>query len=449
MPSLPKTTAAPRVVIVGPWWRPLPPVRDGAPEWVIEHTVRRLRTLRPLMVSPWHPDVAAAEFDRARYHFVRPGLLGRVARVLPYRVSRGLWGTSDPHAIPYVHGLGRVLRRLRPDVVVTHVLPGLALAARSACPRARVIHYSHTYDLHEARPAEWRRLAGALDGLVTVCEAGLRALQAKHGELPFPSRVILNGVDLEALHPRNVRVWRAKARAELGLGGGPVFVFCGRLHPRKGADLLLHAFRAVREAIPDAQLLLVGASTHMGGSDADPHTRDLIESARACGQDAVRFAGYVPSPRLGQVLAAADVGVLPSVEPEGMPLSILEFASCGLPVAAADVGGVGEVIRDGVEGFLLSPERLRSELGSALLSLARDETLRERMGRAARRRVELEFGWDRVAADFERMLLDFQTVWMGEPDVRDHGRLHLPAGSPRAPGGGRFHDGADAPARPG
>ncbi|MGV3724635.1 MAG: glycosyltransferase family 4 protein [Actinomycetota bacterium] len=447
MISPPPSSAMPRVVIVGPWWRPLPPVRDGAPEWVIEHTVRRLRTLRPLMVSPWHPDVTTVKTDPSRYHYVRPGLLGRVAHRLPYRVSRRLWGTSDPHAIPYVHGLGRVLRRLRPEVVVTHVLPGLALAARSACPEARVIHYSHTYDLHEARPAEWRSLTEALDGLVTVCDASLRALQEKHGELPFPARVILNGVDLEALHPDKLRGWRAAARAELGLGKGPVFAFCGRLHPRKGADLLLNAFRSVREAAPDAQLLLIGASTHMGGSDADPHTRDLIASARACGQDAVRFAGYVPSPRLGRVLAAADIGVLPSVEPEGMPLSILEFAACGLPVVASDVGGVGEVIRDGIEGLLLPPDRLAAGLDRALLSLARDSSLRERMGHAARRRAELEFGWDRVAADFERMLQDFQTVWTGVPNVRDRGRLHLSAGSSRAPGGRRLHDGADAPAR--
>lgn len=402
-----------RVVIVGSWWRPLPPVRDGAPEWVIEHTVRRLRHLRPYLVSPWHPDLEHAKFDGERYLHVRPGLVGRIAPRLPYRLCRRLWGTNDRQAVPYVHGLGRTLRGLRPEVIVTHVLPGLAIAARKACPDARVIHYSHTYDLHDTPEAAWRRLAASLDGLVTVCDAALAAVTRRFGPLPFPARSILNGVDVEALHPRNVARWRVEVRRELGLGNGPVFVFCGRLHPRKGADHLLRAFRIVRETVPDAQLLLVGASTHMGGSDADPHTRELLASAQSCGQDAVRFAGYVPSPRLGRVLAAADVGVLPSVEPEGMPLSILEFAACGMPVVASDVGGVREVIRHGAEGFLLLPAEIPTRLAEPLAQLAGDPELRQRLGSAARARAEARFKWDRVAADFEEMLRDFQATWAG------------------------------------
>lgn len=400
----------PRLAIVGPWWRPLPPIRDGAPEWVIEHTVRRLSRLEPVLLSPWHSDLEHAQYDRARYRHSRPRPWERVAARLPFRITRALWGTSDPGGVLYVQGLRRLLRQLRPEVVVTHVMTPLAGVVRRTLPRARVVHYSHTNDLHAMPDEEWRRFVRSIDGLVTVCGAALHRLEERWGPLPIPARVIRNGVDLEGLNPGCRTRWRDEVRAELGLGPGPVAAFCGRLHPRKGADHLLRAFVDVRKAVPDAQLLVIGASTHMG-SDPDPYTQSLVRMAEASGGEAIRFSGYVPAPRLGRTLAACDVGVLPSVEQEGMPLSILEFAACGMPVVASRVGGVPEVIRDGSEGILLNPDRLGADLAPALVRVMGNPDLRSRLGQAARARVEAEFGWDRVARDFERAIADFTTHW--------------------------------------
>lgn len=400
----------PRLAIVGPWWRPLPPVRDGAPEWVIEHTARRLTRLRPLLLSPWHPALVDTDYDRSRYYHARPLAWERLAARLPYRITRALWGTSDPGGVVYVQGLRRLLRRLRPDVVVTHVLPPLAGVARRALPRARIIHYSHTNDLQEMPDAEWSEFSRAIDGLMTVCDAALQGLRQRRRNLPFPARTVRNGVDLQALTPENRRRWRAEVRQELGLAAGPVAVFCGRLHRRKGAEHLLRAFRAVRDTIADAQLLVVGASTHMG-SDPDPYTRGLADLARECGAGAVRFSGYVPAPALGRTLSAGDVGVLPSIEQEGMPLSILEFAACGLPVVASRVGGVPEAIRDGSEGILIEPGRIDADLAPALIRLMGNSDLRSRLGCAARARAEAEFGWERVARDFEQAIADFTSLW--------------------------------------
>jgi spore coat protein SA len=415
---------------------------------VIEHTVRNLRLLRPLVVSPWHPALREASYDRERYRHVRPTALERTLARLPFRLVKRCFGTSERSGVLYVQGLGRVLRRLNPDVIVPHVLPVLSLVARRAVPRARIVHYSHTNDLQDMPPEEWRRFVAAIDGLVTVSRASLASVVDRQGAPQKPTRVILNGVDLEALHPRNRERWRREVRAELGLGSGPVAVFCGRLHPRKGAGELLRAFARLRADVPDAQLLVVGASTHMAAG-ADPYTRELHGLADACGAGAVRFSGYVPAPQLGRVLAAADVGVLPSVEQEGMPLSILEFAACGMPVVASSVGGVGEVIRDGREGFLIPPDRVDTDLLAPLSALMKDANLRHTLGAAARRRVEEGFGWERVAADFERMIEDFAESWSRQADVRHSGSVYPRARGGPAPWGGGRDDRADAPPRTG
>lgn len=399
-----------KVAIIGPWWRPLPPIRDGAPEWVIEHTVRRLPRLRPLVLSPWHPDLLQADYDHTRYVHARNRPWERLAPRLPFRVTRRLWGTSDPNGVLYVQALRRLLHRVRPDIAVVHVLPPLSMLVRECLPRARVIHYSHTNDLQEMPDAEWKRFRRSIDGLITVCDTALHSLVERRGPLPFPARAVLNGADLEALHPANRERWRSEVRRELGLGNGPVAVFCGRLQRRKGADHLLRAFARARKSVPDAQLLVVGASTHMG-SDPDPFTRTLQDLASECGPGAVRFSGYIPAPQLGRVLSAGDVGVLPSVEQEGLPLSILEFAACGMPVIASRVGGVSEVIRDGREGILIEAARVPDDLAPALTRLLGDTGLRSGLGRAARSRMEAGFGWERVARDFEGALADFTAQW--------------------------------------
>ncbi len=395
--------SGPRVVIVGAWWRPLPPILDGAPAWVVEHTVRRLERYHPVMISPWYPELEHAKFDRERYLHVRPAPLDRACARLPHRIIKPWFGTGEQVGVEYMPGVGRLLRRLRPDVVVAHALPALASVARRAAPGARVVFYEHTNHLKDRTKAEWRKLMADADALAAVARVSISQAEDRHGRMPIPGYVIPNGVDLQAFHPDHRQRWRQEVRRELGLGAGPVLVFCGRLQPRKGADHLLNAFTKVRRVVPDAQLLVIGASTHMA-TEPDPYVRRLHELAERCGEGAVRFSGYVPSPQLGRVLSAGDLGVFPAVQEEGMPLTVLEYAASGMPQVASSVGGVPEVLRHETEALLVSPERMGEDLERALVRLLTDRALCEQLGRAARARAEGCFGWERVARDFERML---------------------------------------------
>ena len=391
------------VVICAPWWRPMPPIRDGAPEWVIEHTVRRLVSLRPVVLSPWHPALEEITFDEHVYRHVRPDVVGGAAAHLPYRFRKRLFGTGDPKGVAYIHGLTRHLRTLRPHIVIAHAIPRLAIEIRRALPTARLVYYDHTNLLKDMSQREWIELVGSIDCLITVCETALHSVVDVHGPLAVPARAILNGVDLDDFSPRGMESQTA-VRMRLGLGDGPVVVYCGRLTPRKGVEQLLDAFSRVRREIQDAQLLIVGAATHMS-TDLGDYGEGLVRLATICGENAVRFAGYVPSTALSEILSAADVGVLPSVAEEGLPLAILEFAASGLPVLATDVGGAREVIRDDVEGYVLSRANLTSSLYDRLLAVMGDASLRKRLGESARARVEANFSWNRVAQEFE------ETVW--------------------------------------
>lgn len=390
-------------MIVGAWWRPLPPILDGAPAWVVEHTLRRLRRYDPVTLSPYYSELEQAEFDRERYLHVRSTRLDRAVARLPHRIVKPWFGTGERVGLEYIPGVGRWLKQLKPDVIVAHALPSLAWVARRSAPQAKVVFYEHTNHLQDRTPAEWKRLMASADHLIAVSRKTIDCAEARHSRIPIPAHVIPNGVDLQAFHPGNRERWRREVRQELGLGEGPVAVFCGRIQPRKGADHLLHAFKQIRRRIPSAQLLVIGASTHMA-TEPDPYVRKLHALAEDCGEGAVRFSGYVPSPKLGRILAAGDVGVFPAVQEEGMPLTVLEYAASGMAQVASTVGGIPEVLRHERDALLLPPDRMGQDLEGLLTRVLSDPALSFRMGHAARARVEAEFGWERVARDFERVL---------------------------------------------
>ena len=156
---------------------------------------------------------------------------------------------------------------------------------------------------------------------------------------------------------------------------------------QKGVDVLLRAFA----------LLPKGSRLRLAGTG--PQQDEYRRLASELGLDGVEFLGAVERKRLPSLLGEAHVFVLPS-RYENLPLGILEAMACARPVVATRVGGVGEMVEDGVEGLLV-PAGDPDALARALGRLSGDAPLRRRMGEAGRARVLARFTWDAVAAETE------------------------------------------------
>jgi D-inositol-3-phosphate glycosyltransferase len=142
---------------------------------------------------------------------------------------------------------------------------------------------------------------------------------------------------------------RAAARRRIGLTGGPVVLFVGRLQPLKGADLAVRALAEVRAR--NAQLVIVGGPSGPDGANEVTALHALV--AQLGLDQRVHFVAPQPHEQLVEYYRAADVCVVPS-HTESFGLVALEAAACGTPVVAADVGGLRLLVDDGVTGFLIA-----------------------------------------------------------------------------------------------
>ena len=210
--------------------------------------------------------------------------------------------------------------------------------------------------------------------------------------------VIPNGVDTRKFNPG---VNGDPVRERYGLRG-KVVLFVGALtrwHGYKGLDVLLKAFRTVKDRLGDARLVVVG----------DGPMRDVYEGlAREYGLgSSVTFAGYADDSTLPLYYAACDLLVLPSKDSsEGFGLVLLEAMASGKPVIGSRVGGVVEVIEDARAGLLAAPGDPQSLAGS-IIALCEDGKARQRMGEEGRRFAE-EHDWSRVAGSVERVYREVQ-----------------------------------------
>jgi glycosyltransferase involved in cell wall biosynthesis len=301
---------------------------------------------------------------------------------LPVPQLRQLWALDALSVV-----LGQPARPI--DVVHAHqgedlaTLPLARLAARRhRCPLVVTVHCSvgHTLTGRGLRTRLLRALGGAVErsalrraDAVVVLTDRTAAVLAADGVPVDRVSTIPSGFDPSLFAGDPPDVFRGAGRPRIG--------YVGRLAPQKCVDRLIEAFGRMRAP---ASLVVVG----------DGPDRDRVH-ALAAGHPRVHLTGFVDHTAVPAVLASLDVLVLPSAYEE-MGSVLTEAMASGLPVVASDVGGIPEVVRDGVTGLLVPPGDVDA-LAAALDRLAADPGLRTRLSAGARARAA-GYAWPRLAA---------------------------------------------------
>jgi glycosyltransferase involved in cell wall biosynthesis len=242
----------------------------------------------------------------------------------------------------------------------------------------------------------WQRLLwNRTDQVLSVSETLKRELCRTIGFAPHRIKVVPNGVDAQRFRPLEDSTVR---RAEFaGTPDELVIGTVGHLAAVKDYPTLLRAVGVLHGRGIPCRTIIAGegeerATLQQLATDLSIRDRVILTGKR----------DDVP-----ELLNTFDVFALPSLH-EGMPNAVMEAMACGIPVVATRVGGVPELITDGLTGFLTTP-RDAGALADVLTSLARDRHLRRRVGAAGRERILGQFTLDRMVGTYSANYIDVVT----------------------------------------
>ena len=300
--------------------------------------------------------------------------------------------------------LAQLIRRERPTILHTHTAKAGAVGRLAAvlAGRARPPIVVHTFHGHVLRgyfnrvaTLGFRGLERALARVTTKLIAvspEVRDDLVALGVAPVSKfEVIRLGIELEQrVAPDDGE--RKETRRQLGLPDDPFLVgWVGRMTAVKRTDLVVRVLRRLVDRGVDAHLLLVGDGPDRDGLERYAHDLGVI---RRC-----LFLGYQED--VARYYEAMDALLLPSVN-EGTPVSVIESLAAGRPAVATRVGGTPDVVRDGVDGFLVDSDDA-DDLAARLAELAADPARRARMGASGRERVLERYAVDRLVDDVDAL----------------------------------------------
>jgi len=321
---------------------------------------------------------------------------------------------ADPPANPALSTLSADLRMAHAaagaSVVHSHTWY-TGMAGHLAAMLHAVPHVLTAHSLEPMRPWKAEQLGGgyqvslwvektaveAADAVIAV-SAGMRqdVLSAYPALDPSRVHVVKNGVDTAVWHPTPPDP-EESVLAELGVDPSrPMVAFVGRITRQKGVP---HLIAAAHRFDPSVQLVLCAGAPDTPEIAAE--VRTAVDELAATRTGVFWVRDFLPVHEISEILSAATAFVCPSVyEPLG--IVNLEAMACGTAVVASDVGGIPEVVDDGVTGTLVhhdpnDPRGFEADQAEAVNALVEDPAKAARYGAAGRQRCIDEFSWARIA----------------------------------------------------
>ena len=318
-------------------------------------------------------------------------LRGSAVNVREFHPSGGLDSAAGLYELIKLAGY---LRRERFRVVHTHDLwsnllgvPAARLARVPAIVSSRrdLAHF----DWYQGKRRHWLRRIQNLSGVVLANATPIRdALISEDRFAPEKLRVIHNGVDTEKFQ----RAQRDRARLFPDVGNEMLVVLVGNMHSDvKGHPWLIAAAPTVVREFPEVRFVFAG--------DGELRPTFAAQVAQLGLESTFKFLGRRSD--IPEILASCDLAVLPS-RAEGLPNAVLEYMAAGLPTIASRVGGMAELIQDGVTGLLVPAEDANALAGALLQFLRGPEQARQIAKNGQRFAVE-NFSFERLIREIDEL----------------------------------------------
>jgi N-acetyl-alpha-D-glucosaminyl L-malate synthase BshA len=299
--------------------------------------------------------------------------------------------------LPIAHKTLKLDKQKNYDIIHSHIFPAIQSGALVKILRRRKIHLITLQggDLADY-PETTGKFGGVLKPLVSwgLKNADLVHVVSTHVEKKAKKLgakktiVIPNGVDTKKFKPLDKAKLRKKYRI---LSDRHVIISVSRLTEKNGIDYLIKALALLKDL--DVSLLIVGDGNQR------PYLEVLTKKLEL--EDKIKFLGYVPHEKTVEYLNIGDIFVRPSLD-EGFGIAFVEAMACGISVVGTNVGGIPDIIDNGVNGLLVTPANIE-ELAEAIDRLLGDKKLRNKFAKNGIVTVKRKFAWENVLARVEKL----------------------------------------------
>jgi phosphatidylinositol alpha-mannosyltransferase len=284
----------------------------------------------------------------------------------------------------------QVLKKEKFDVIHLHE-PFLPMLCISTLLQSQTVNVG-TFHAYYAEAKSYRPLKSIFRKWITKLHGKIVVSQPLYNFLntyaPSDYNIIPNGINIERF------TQEGPIRKEYDDGKVNI-VFVGRLETRKGLDYLIEACGMLNKKFSNFRLIVVGPGTRL--------KKGYKKMVKEAGLENVDFIGFASVDELPQYYRTADIFCAPAIWGESFGIVLLEAMACGKPVIASNIEGYASVMHNNEEGLLVAPKDARG-LADALLTLAENRDLREKMGQKGRINAE-KYSWPKVA---ERVLNFYQ-----------------------------------------
>ncbi len=292
---------------------------------------------------------------------------------------------------------------------VHSVTPKAGLLAMLAAWLAQVPNRIHTFtgQVWSTKRGVSRLILKTVDRILVMASSYLLADSQSQIDFLISERVVdekkihligqgsICGIDVSKFKKDDTK--REKIRAKLNIPSDSiVFLFVGRLNKEKGVKELARAYSSVHKQMPNTYLIFIGP-------DEDGQA-NVIQDCADHSMNNIRILGEIPLP--AEFYSVADIFCLPSHR-EGFGQVLIEAAACELPVIATKTYGIIDAVADGETGILV-PVGDVEKLKSAMLILAKNESLRKKMGEAGHTRVKKQFLQEDVIGQWSKIYIHAQ-----------------------------------------
>ncbi len=371
------------------------PAIGGAPTYTMGLGMALARLgAEPILFTHAHPGQAEEEeFGGLTVKRLKGFVIPRFDRAISASLAKHLHECIKFSGFDVVHGQ---------DIYSPMALQSIYSARRRRIPSVLTCHSIHkTTGLWQLIYRPLVHMMCRANRMIVVSNATREFCRAL-GVPDHKMEVISNGVDLSKF---NSAVDGSQMRIRLGLKSEPLVVSAIRLVRRKGAHYLVTAFLRVRKDIPDAKLAIAGKG---------PEAANLRARIRELGmEDSIFMLGTLPHEQVAELMAAANVFVLPSIV-ESSPFTLLEAMAVGVPVICPKAGGVSEIIEDGINGLMVPPADVNA-LANTIVHILNDRRLAKRLRRSGLKTVREKFSWERTAR---------RTLELYEKVCEEHAKRH-------------------------